>query len=641
MCGIAGWIYPHTQNPHLVAAQWLKTLEHRGPDDYGLLGYSSSGTLLTRTVEALPPDTRVLFLHRRLSIIDLTEAGWQPMQTRDGRYSLVFNGEIYNYLELKKDLERLGHVFYTHSDTEVLLIGWAAWGQALLERLVGMFAFAVLDLQAQKVTLVRDFFGIKPLYYAQTTSGVAFASEIKALLELEGVSPSVNPQRLYPFLRFGQTDHGAETMFRDVQQVPPAHLLEIDLGSGKASEAQPYWNPRPKEVLDIGFEEAAFRTRELFLESVNLHLRSDVPVGSALSGGVDSSAIVMTMRELNPNLELHAFGYIADDDALSEEKWMDLVGMTAGAKLHKIRPQPEELLHDLDDLVYTQDEPFGSTSIYAQSRVFREAKAQGITVMLDGQGADELLGGYAIYSAARLASLLRQGRIGELLELLRSSRTLPNEPIKRLILQASSFVLPDAVQTLGRKWVGEDLGPKWLNVAWLAARGVRPSHSYGLKSSSQLRETLLENVQVSSLPRLLRFEDRNSMRYSLESRVPFLTPQLSSFLLSLPEQYLISAQGVRKSVFRQAMRGIVPDAILDRKDKVGFVTPEQKWLSHLRPWVERVLSSETAKNIPVLNFEQIQLEWKEVITGQRPFDGRVWRWINLIAWSERFGVVYD
>ncbi|HOW17996.1 MAG TPA: asparagine synthase (glutamine-hydrolyzing), partial [Phycisphaerae bacterium] len=420
MCGIAGLIVsPPDRVDRAFVPLALRKLAHRGPDDHGCLLYWRSGVRPARDWRDDLPDAEAALVHRRLSIIDLTEAGRQPMGSADGRYYIVFNGEIYNYVELREELEGLGHTFRSRSDTEVLLTACARWGTAALPRLVGMFAFAILDTRERRLLLARDFFGIKPLYYVVNKGRFAFASELKVLLEFADRPRRINPERLYQYLRYGYTDHGGETFLKDVRQVPPAHYLQIRLDKLDDAEPVRYWDVDPTTRADVSFEQAARRTRELFLENMRLHLRSDVPVGTALSGGIDSSAIVMAMRQLGgKDLDLHTFSYVADDEAVSEERWVDVVTEAAGAVTHKVRPVPEELLADLDALIYSQDEPFGSTRIYAQYRVFRLAREAGIKVMLDGQGADEILGGYRFYLAARLASLIRQGRWVQVITIL-------------------------------------------------------------------------------------------------------------------------------------------------------------------------------------------------------------------------------
>ncbi|MDJ0617907.1 MAG: asparagine synthase (glutamine-hydrolyzing) [Calothrix sp. MO_192.B10] len=639
MCGIAGILQFNRSG---IDSQMLKNLSNslysRGPDDLGFLGWSGTSPV---QVSRNPDDLQNCWLglvHRRLSILDISEAGWQPMVTSDGRYAIVFNGEIYNYLELQRELKTLGYTFYSHSDTEVLLTAYAHWGTQVLNRLVGMFAFAILDTHTRHLFLARDFFGIKPLYYTDWQGGFAFASEIKSLLQLPGVNRQVNPQKLYDYLRFGVTDHGEETLFTKVRQLPPAHYLKFSLDSLQVTQPVRYWQVELNQPLEISFKAAAEKLQELFLENIRLHLRSDVPIGAALSGGIDSSSIVMAMRYLEPDVELHTFSYIADDPKVNEEHWVDIVSQAARTNLHKTQPLPTQLVEDLDYLINIQEQPFNSTSIYAQHQVFHLAQTAGIKVMLDGQGADEILGGYRIYLGARLATLIRQGHWHQVTQFLEQASRLPEMNRLRLLLVGGGFLLPDNFKGLARQLIGKEFAPSWLNSRWFAEREVMLSLPPSRHKKEVLREQLYQSLD-NNLLSLLRYEDRNSMAFSIESRVPFLTPTLVNFMFSLPEEYIIAPDGTTKAVFRQAMRGIVPDSILDRRDKIGFATPEFNWLATLRPWVEEILHSK--QSIPALNMDQVNQDWQAVIQGLKPFDFRIWRWINLIKWAEKYAVKFE
>jgi asparagine synthase (glutamine-hydrolysing) len=650
VCGIAGVAERGVATPGAALPAPLRhSLRHRGPDDVGFLAWDEArGPRSGREPEALGAG-RVWLAHRRLSILDLSDAGWQPMSTPDGRHHLVFNGEIYNFVELRRELEAAGRAFRSRSDSEVLLAALAHWGEAALPRLVGMFAFAWLDTARSRLLLARDFFGIKPLYWTPLprTGGadaprVAFASELPPLLALRGRA-AAHPRRLYDYLRFGITDQGGETSFADVFQLPPAHLLEIDLGAPQAPLApRAFWRLEPRERCDLSFEEAARTLRDLFLESIALHLRSDVPVGAALSGGIDSSAIVMAMRALQGDaLDLHTFSYVAAGSAVSEEKWAALVASEAKATAHTVRATPEDLARDVDRLIEVQGEPFGSTSIYAQHRVFGLAAEAGIRVMLDGQGADELLAGYQSYFGARFASLVRAGRLGEALRFLRAASARPGANARGIVQRAAGLLLPAPLAAAARRLVGQELLPAWLDADWFARRGVEPRAPWRPSGASVLRGQLLDAIRENSLPMLLRYEDRNSMAFSIESRVPFLTPRLAEFVTSLPEPHLLAADGTSKAVFRRAMRGLVPDAVLDRRDKIGFATPEESWLVALRPWIQEVLASEAASRVAPLRIDALRRAADALLSGRVAFDFRLWRWLNVIRWAERFDVSFE
>jgi asparagine synthase (glutamine-hydrolysing) len=641
MCGIAGYISGTRRPDAASVGRALELLQHRGPDDAGWLTYSR-GSLRTgrQWVAGGDSDPDLVLLHRRLSILDLTTSGWQPMTSHDGRYSIVFNGEIYNFLELREELARAGHEFQSRSDTEVLLAAYAEWGKECLCKLIGMFAFAIFDSERRTVFLARDFFGIKPLYYSSSKQQFAFASELKALLELSQAPRHVNSSSLLLYLRHGLSDQGAATLLADVHQLPAAHCMELFLDRPEVAEAVRYWEP-VITPMDISFDEAAARLRDLFLESIRLHLRSDVPIGAALSGGIDSSAIVAAVRAVVPDLEIHTFSYIADDAHLSEEKWVDLVVQRTLANSHKVRANSQELVRDLDKLLSTQEEPFGSTRIYAQNRVFKLASEADIKVMLDGQGADELLGGYRYYLAARFASLLRQRRFSDAFRFALNSGKLPDTTAFSIVLRSADFLLPKEWQKPFRRLLAKEFTPRWVNASWFQERGAGPTNANYCANSDVLRFMLIKTMTDTSLPHLLRYEDRNSMAFSVESRVPFVTPQLANFALSLPEEYLVDSNGTSKAVFRKAMHGIVPDEILDRKDKIGFATPEREWMRGLDAWIQETLTSDAAATMPFLDRRLMQKQWEAILEGRQAFDERVWRWINIIHWSQRFQLDYS
>jgi|tagenome__1003787_1003787.scaffolds.fasta_scaffold20989997_5 asparagine synthase (glutamine-hydrolysing) len=639
MCGLFGIV---DTPPGLLDAarveRLLSLLHHRGPDDRGWLALDRAGVRTGRDPEDLAGD--VVLLHTRLSILDLSSAGHQPMSTPGGRFHLSFNGEIYNYVELRDELEGLGRGFVSGTDTEVLLGAYAEWGVGAFHRLVGMFAVSLVDVERRVLVLARDHFGIKPLYYAPLDEGLAFASEIPPLLELPGLSPRANPQRVFDYLRFGRTDHGTETMFAGVRQVEPGHYLEVPLDAPHRLEDREYWSLEPQPVAGLSFEDAAGHLHELFLDSVRIHLRSDVPVGAAFSGGVDSSANVAAMRRLSgPGLELHTFSYLADDPALNEERWMKLVGRETGAVPHTVATSPQELLVDLDRLIEVQAEPFGGTSIYAQYRVFRLAREAGIKVMLDGQGADELFAGYRYYLPDRIAGLLLRGRLVATARLLAAISTLPGTSAGGMLARALGHALPEAAQEPARRLTRHRLVPEWLDAQWLHGHDLRVVDP-GRTSQGNLREYRLDTVRTG-LRELLRYEDRNSMASSIESRVPFLTPALAEFAAGLPDNYLIGPDGTGKLVLRRSLRGLVPDPILERRDKIGFATPEGSWLRTLTPWVEEVLASDSGRANGLLRLPVVRKRWQEMSDGTRPFDPVAWRWLNLIRWADRLDVQID
>ncbi|MDT4969357.1 MAG: hypothetical protein QOJ64_4094 [Acidobacteriota bacterium] len=658
MCGISGLWHYHDGGGRLLETEAIRrstnSLRHRGPDDEG---YVLLNTRTQQIAQAggrdtypnldLPPlesfDTQEFDLalgFRRLSILDLSPAGHQPMKSADGKCWIVFNGEIYNYVELRDELARERFEFRTGTDTEVILTAYQRWGIDCLSHFEGMWSFAIWDGTKRQLFLARDRFGIKPLYYVNDGERFIFASEIKALLQHTHVGRRVNPQRLYEYLLSGLTDHGEETLFAGIKQVPAAHSLTLHIDRPQDARPERYWKVDLTRQLNISIEDAAEELRELFLRSVKMHLRCDVKAASILSGGIDSSAIVTCMRSINPHSELSVFGYTADDPLLNEERWIDLVGSTVKADVNKIRVAPEQLIAEMDGFVESQDEPFDSTSIYAQYCVLRRAHESGFKVLLSGQGADEILAGYPSYVTTQMASFLRSGRLGSAFQLLTGISGRPEIAKSALLRSAGRQLLPSSVGTIAKRMIGAETAyePGWLDMGWFSRREV--NFTFAKQPGYSLKEQLHHMLVESNLPMLLRHEDRLAMAHSIESRVPFLTASLVQFLLSLPEKYLISSAGTSKYVFRRAMRGIVPDDVLNRQDKIGFDTPEQQWLTKSQSWVSEVLRSEAGRSIPALNSKAMAQYWGEVVSGRRVYQNKVWRWLNMIRWADKLQIEF-
>lgn len=627
MCGvIGGWVPTTSVQPDFRAG--LSKLVHRGPNDSGLERWDAKGGM-------------VVLGHTRLSIIDLSAAGHQPMQSRCGRYAIVFNGEIYNYRELRQELQQLGQNFISDSDTEVLLASWIIWGKECLSRLRGMFAFVVFDKVSQQMTCIRDAFGIKPFFYRHDEDGFIFASEVPALLAVKISGRQLNFQRAYDYLVANHYDDRAETFISGVYQLLPGHLITFDPNETAAVEQKRWWWPSIAERKDLSFKEASEQLRVMFLDNIRLHLRSDVSLGAALSGGVDSSAVVCAMRHVEPEMPIHTFSYVARGSDADEEHWADLVNGHINAIPHKVVVNPEELAADIDDMIRTQGEPFSTTSIYAQYRVFKLARENGVTVTLDGQGADELLAGYIGYPGHRLHSHIDRGEFIESLKFLNAWSQWPGRTKTHGTKALIGQIIPNSIRNLALKSIGRDPVPTWIRPHIFKERGVVFSAVDSFEETADLNgrrlmAVLRKSLTGQGLNALLRHGDRNSMRWSIESRVPFLTTEIAQFLLSLPEHYLVSKEGETKHIFRAAMRGIVPDAILDRKDKIGFATPELVWLRQLGSKAFEWL--ETAENLPFLNAAECRSEVESIINGRRPFDFRAWRLINYCRWAQIEGV---
>lgn len=629
MCGIVGGI---VQGDPAAFAQrvesGLRRLAHRGPDDRGAVAEWCAGV-------------HVLLGHTRLAIIDVTPGGAQPMSSADGRFTMVFNGEIYNYVEIRRRLEHHGVRFRSVSDTEVLLEAWARWGQTCLRELVGMFAFAVLDRTQRTLTLMRDAFGVKPLYYVERGSETCFASEIPALLEAAGISRRLNDAVAVDYLIGHQLDMGPDTFVDGVKALLPAHMMTIDLASG-TSKTERWWTPSIAQDRPRTHRQAVEELRTLFLDSIRMHMRSDVPVGIALSGGIDSSAIACCVRHCYPDADLRTFSYIADGGAISEEPWIDAVNAAIGAEAHKIRIGPEDLEHDLDALIRAQGEPFGGTMPYAQHRVFRAARDAGVKVVLEGQGGDEMLGGYAGYPGFVVRSHLERVDPAGAVRFARSwTRANRDRGPMRYRDLVSELPFPGRSTRARRRRLERVKQRPWMRPGVAAAsRTIAYGRPFvGSAFGRRLMEQLVRSMTRDSLPHLLRYGDRNAMAFSVENRVPFVTTQLAEFMLSLPESFLIDESGRTKSIFRDAMRGIVPDVILDRTDKIAFSTPMKTWMR--RPIRQRLQAlvdmRERTVVCPRAACDFVAGELDDPV--RTDIDWTAWRVFNLLSWQREFGVM--
>jgi asparagine synthase (glutamine-hydrolysing) len=614
----------------------IDRVAHRGPDGSGWREFAS----------AAGP---VALGHRRLAIIDLSEAGLQPMADASGRYHLVLNGEIYNYLELRDELRAKGHQFSSDTDSEVLLAAYREWGEDCLHRFLGMFAFLIWDEREQILFAARDRFGIKPLYVAVNQRGIAFASEIKQLLGLPGLSGRMNLARVRDFLAAGMSDHTQETLFEGVVQIQPGCCVAIAAGRAWTGRIEPkrWYAIPPHGTLRLSEAEAAEQFRALLTDSVRLHLRSDAPVGSCLSGGLDSSSIVCLMSQMldaeGRGARVNTVSACYDEKAVDETPFMNAVVAQAGAIPHRVFPRPEDVFARASDLTWHQDEPFGSTSIFAQWCVFEEAHRAGIKVMLDGQGADEALAGYHWTYAWHLLTLIRQGRLTALASTV-SQRVGAHGcgVVDQLTRLAAVALPPRLAQALkaGRNGAGR----RWLRSE--AFGTLAPDHGAlelasainGLPQVIDVATLCIVLTFSANLQMLLHWEDRNSMAHSIEARVPFLDHRLLEFALALGNEHkLVGAD--TKRVLRRAMTDVLPPEILARRDKLGFATPEEAWFrGPLKPLILDGVEATLARFPGLLDARATRALVSAMLEGQRPVDFTAWRIVSMGIWGERFGV---
>ncbi|RKF12420.1 asparagine synthase (glutamine-hydrolyzing) [Roseovarius spongiae] len=632
MCGLFA-IFDRTGEVALDHRLLLRQLRHRGPDAAAVRFFAPDGAALPDTAP-LPARPHVALGHVRLSILDLDPRSNQPFQSEDGRHVLVYNGEIYNYIELRAELIRAGHSFRTEGDTEVLLRAILHWGPDMaLSRMEGMFAFVLHDREIGAALAGRDQLGIKPLFHADWDGGRAYASEVWPLLALPGVSRAPDDTRLAQYLLSGGQEHDGGSFFAGIGRLPGGAHETLDIHTGQPPDRHRYWQlSLPEHTVPEKDAVAVFR--EHFMQNVRLHLRSDAPLGVALSGGLDSSAIAGAIHHLEPDMELKTFSFLPETEEWSEERWIDRCADHVGASQHKVRPRAKDLVDDLPALLRAQGEPFGTTSIYAQFRVMKLAADAGIKVMLDGQGADELLGGYAPYAGARLLSLLRTGQVGAARQLLRQGPAWVASGRGAILRDLARYALPRAASRRMRQTAARRAPYDWIEPALLErARMFAPGADGWGPGESYLKRTLIEAATHYGLPELLRYEDRNSMHVSLESRVPFLTAGLAQTCASLPETMLIGPDGQTKRVLREAIRGLVPEEIRMRRDKIGF-RPDIARMNG--PVLDHFVEQAGGMDLPAgLDWDRLRRRFEAL--GDRdallahPW---VWRVLNLGFWHD-------
>lgn len=668
MCGITVTLSSQINSAQMMGMNDL--IRHRGPDDEGYVFFTGTNAICAAGADtppstfdehtpyqpeytiqelALPTGCHLAFGHRRLSIVDLSALGHQPMCDFNRRYWITYNGEIYNHVEIRTELEMLGHQFISHSDTEVILAAYRQWGESCLSRFNGMWAFAIYDQQEDTLFVARDRFGVKPLYYWVSPQGeLAFASEIKQFTAMNGWRAKVNPQRAYDFLAWGLTDHTNETLFDRVFQLPPGCSLLLKANSYSSAIAKDgrlttkRWYQLTPQAFSGDFKEATDAFRQHLTDAVALRLRADVPVGSCLSGGLDSSSIVCLMSQLlhkkNAGALQKTFSACANIKRFDEREWIDKVVNATQVDAHYVYPEFEQLFEEVSEITWHQDEPFGSTSIYAQWNVFRAAAENDVTVMLDGQGADEQLAGYHNFFSPRLGGLFKRGHWLSMMNEMRAMHKIHGySPLTGLKYLANS-VLPEFARDILRRKAGKtNASPEWLDVDRLGCAPRNPFLALGATGADSIRELSIAQLTASNLQMLLHWEDRDSMAHSVESRVPFLDYRLIEFVIGLPDEFKLS-NGITKRVLRSSMSGILPDAIRDRMDKLGFVTPEEVWLRERATRLFRSkLESAITRSEGIIKADALNT-FDEIVDGKRPFNYMPWRLISFGEWLDRFEV---
>lgn len=612
MCGICGVIYKNEFNAsEQVVKPMMEQMKHRGPNDSGVYCYQN-----------------LVLGFVRLSIIDLSDAGHQPMISEDENYVLVFNGEIFNYIEIKEELELLGVSFKSKTDTEVLLRAYIQWGEAVQHKFNGMWAFAIFNKKEQTLFLSRDRYGIKPLYMIENEQIIAFASEIPSLLTQMKSKPKPNYQAIFDYLAFNRTDHLETTFFEEINKLNHGYSALIHLNSG-VSIAKKRWYDLKKELDKKRFvikNETDFK--DLLVDSVRLRLRSDVPVGVCLSGGLDSSAVVSIIAEKLNRKDVATFSSVFEKGQTGDESEFIDEYLNVVDNMYRVTPEAGDLLNNLNRFVRLHAEPIPTTSPFAQFKVM-ELAGKHVTVTLDGQGADEILGGYHYFFGFYFKDLLRNFQlktfVSELVSYLKIHRSL--FALKTLFF----FLLPESfkakAQASRKGYFHRDFINRYAKNGKLTG---------GLYASKSLKESLINHFEYK-MEHLLKWEDRNSMHFSIEARVPFLDHRLVEATINLDNHWKIR-KGFTKFIFRESMKNILPEKIRMRTDKIGFATPQDLWLrnTQLMDLMRELLTSEKFESRNIIDQNISRRIVEEHLDGKINHAKELWKWFQLELWFREF-----
>jgi asparagine synthase (glutamine-hydrolysing) len=557
MCGLSGAFTTRSADAAEERVSAMLTCQvHRGPDSAGVW---STGLQCASAAIGL----------RRLRVIDLSDAADQPMVSADGRHALVFNGEIYNYIELRDELVRLGHRFRTSADTEVLLAALTEWGPGALNRLNGMWALLKIDRATGEVIIARDRFGVKPLYWSSDGETCFVSSEIKGILQATPRKFRVNPRVANAYLRQALLDSTNETFFEGIQQFPAGHVLQTT--AAKAAKGLlgsiPYWQLAENALPDPSWTEdgAIEYLRETFVDAVRIRLRSDVPVGVLLSGGTDSSSIAAAVRHLAPHRDdIRLISAVGGGALDGDERFIDAMALHLRQPVEKVALDyaPESALDLLNEVTWFNDEPLGGFTTVAHYLLMQRAKALGVTVGLSGQGSDENFCGYNKFLPFRVQELVRGGHWVKAVTTVRD-------------FQEQKTVLPQFNYMDAKRYL-----PRWLRFSEVDVRGsvlLSDSSWTDVGGHGGVRARQLRDIQHLSVPALVHYEDRTSMSQSVELRLPFLDYRIVEFAMSIPTEFKL-AHGWTKWILRKAMESLLPASIAWRKDKQGFTVPQNQWM---------------------------------------------------------------
>jgi asparagine synthase (glutamine-hydrolysing) len=644
MCGINGLVSVDFSIQKKIE-KLNDLLQHRGPDDEGFVfinrangnftqycGKASIGSAKTQypDISALRQNEFDLVLaHRRLSIIDLSEHGRGPMSSSDGRLWITYNGEIYNYIELREQLSTLGYVFQTSSDTEVILKAYEHWGTDCLNRFNGMWAFALWDSGKKILFMARDRFGIKPFYYMKTNELFAFSSEIKPLVSLMPGKLQVNSKKIPFYLIYGNRLNTKETYIDEIFSLEASHYAVL---SGDELTVKQYYDINSENEKTLSENELKDKITSLLTDSISLRFRSDVPVGTCLSGGFDSSSIVSLSAKLKPK-GISTFSAVWNEKECDESRYIDIVNSKYGCTSYKVYPKVEDFEKVFNKLCYHQEIPTEGPGLYPQWYVMKKA-GENVKVLLDGQGGDEVFGGY-FQMGAYLRGIIKDRHI---LKILRESGSFLGFLNKNGLHSFAGWLFPRQYGYLTRS----GLSGKFNIINKQVLDGMRKSDMYfdiepPNKFNSYLSNLSYHFIRNITIPALLHYEDRSSMAHSIESRVPFLDYRLVELGVNLRASHL-SHRGVTRPLYRKALKPFLPSEIVNRKDKLGFPTPFSKWTKEpLKDFVFETLYEQDNKLDEYIDMNTLKQNLKSHFDNGKDYSWEIWRLLSLKKFLDLFG----
>ncbi|WP_419773867.1 asparagine synthase (glutamine-hydrolyzing) [Halarcobacter sp.] len=597
MCGISGILVRRDNKVRLDEIKKMNDLIiHRGPDDEGIFLEENLG-----------------FGHRRLSILDLSSDGHQPMSYLD-RYVITYNGEVYNYLEIREELEKDGYSFKSHTDTEVIIASYDKWGEECVNKFNGMWAFAIYDRVKQNVFCSRDRFGIKPFYYAQIEDKFIFASEIKQLLPFFSKN-IVNKNNIMDFILYGKEEYNNETFFKDVYKLEQSHNLVYDLKLNSFKINNYYNLSLKEEIQKLNEQDSIELFRETFDNAICLRLRSDVKVGTCLSGGLDSSSIATIASSLyfsNSSEQFNAITAKSTEKKTDETLYAKKVVEESNLNWSIIEPSSKEFIENIDEVIYTQEEPFGGPSIFMQYFVMKKAKEIGCTVMLDGQGADETLVGYESYFPFYIALMIKEFNFLKALETFIYMKNFKLSR-KKILLTTVSILFGKKISFLRQFYRSKKYGESFKN----------KTENKNFKNFFTFQ---YEQIMKLNLAKLLKYEDKNSMRHSIETRLPFVDVNTVEVSLSINCLYKIK-NGYTKYILRKSMENKMENSITWRYNKFGFEAPSETWIKEIEDFMFDSISKSEILSRYKISLDSINKKDKALL----------WRLFSISVWEK----VYD